>query len=106
MSDVSCGKYDRGKWYPCQCLTCVYNCDSEHWQPGEHWIYDDDFREEDFCYFCEEHCYEYDYGIHKHVKSQTECTKYKKSIYYVWQEEQKAAREAEQASSKLHVIKG
>ena len=86
-----CHGNNRGKWEGCQCLTCVYNCDGEHWQPGTHWKLDGDIDPDDFCYFCEEYCYVYDGGLGKHAGVQFEC--------------KKEAEAAEKARSKIHILR-
>ena len=106
---MMCHGNNRGRWEGCQCLTCVYNCDGEHWHPGAHWNLDGDIDPDDFCYFCEEYCYVYDGDLGKHAGVQFECKKYRKSVYYVWQEERiKAKKEeeaAEKARSKIHILR-
>ena len=51
----------------------------------------------------------YDGGLGKHAGVQFECKKYRKSVYYVWQEERfkakKEAEAAEKARSKIHILR-
>lgn len=65
----------------CLCRTCVNNCDGEHW-PFVFKRYGEDVQEKDFCYPCEDDCYQYDFKEGKRQLPVTECPRYIKSKYY------------------------
>ncbi len=87
-----------GTCHRCLCKTCVYNAAGDHWC----WIYEQGTDEvpavENFCYYCDDSCAEYEIPL-------MICSNYKKANWYTRKEAEAAARIAEEAANRRRAFR-